>query len=272
MNLVSLLFHDVYARDAGESGFSSPAANRYKLSLRDFEAQLTCLAAVREQPPVLATDWTEEKLQEERGGSERSRLAFSITVDDGGLSYYTHVADRLEALGWRGHCFITTDMIGRRGFLSAAQLRELDRRGHVVGSHSASHPSRFSLLNDDDMRREWMFSRQVLEDLLGHEILVASVPGGYFSRRVACSANEAGVRVLFTSEPTIALNREEHCLLPGRFTLRRGCPRDLARRLVEPPPWARCGAWAAWNVKGMLKPVLGASYMRVADWLLTEKT
>ena len=44
MRVVSLLFHDVYASDPRESGFCSPAADRYKLSVRDFVAQLDGLA------------------------------------------------------------------------------------------------------------------------------------------------------------------------------------------------------------------------------------
>ena len=75
-----------------------------------------------------------------------------FTFDDGGVSYYTVVADRLEAQGWRGHCFVSTDFIGQRGFLTAAQIRELDARGHVIGSHSASHPARFSTLTAASMR------------------------------------------------------------------------------------------------------------------------
>ena len=42
------------------------------------------------------------------------------------------VADELEQMGWRGHFFITSDWIGRRGFLTAGQIRELRRRGHVA--------------------------------------------------------------------------------------------------------------------------------------------
>ena len=40
MQPVSLLFHDVFLERPDESGFVSPAADRYKLPLRDFEAQL----------------------------------------------------------------------------------------------------------------------------------------------------------------------------------------------------------------------------------------
>ena len=118
MRVASLLFHDVYVGDVDESGFSSDAANRYKLSLRDFDAQLAALAGVRADAPILATDLT---------GSRRA-FPFLITFDDGGVSYYTIAAERLDALGWRGHCFVSTDFIGRRGFLNPSQIRELDAR------------------------------------------------------------------------------------------------------------------------------------------------
>lgn len=267
MQVVSLLFHDVYVDRPDESGFSSPAADRYKLSLNAFEAQLAGVARLQQEPPLVARDLIAAAASEADGPYS----GFSFTVDDGGVSYYTVIADRLEALGWRGHCLVTTGMIGRRGFLTADQIRELDDRGHVIGSHSASHPTRFSTSTVDDMRREWTHSRQALEELLGHPVTVASVPGGYFSRAVATTAAEAGVQLLFTSEPTRAIAHESTCAFAGRFTIRRGAPPDLAGRLVAAAPWARCGAWASWKAKALIKPVLGASYIRVADWLLAQR-
>src|SRR5678815_2341546 len=79
MRAVSLLFHDVYASDTAESGFRSPAADRYKLTIPDFEAQLDGLEHLRMPDPG-------------------SPIPAVITVDDGGLSYYTVVAERLEAM------------------------------------------------------------------------------------------------------------------------------------------------------------------------------
>ena len=35
------------------------------------------------------------------------------------LSSYTLIADRLEALGWRAHFFITTDYIGTPAFMNS---------------------------------------------------------------------------------------------------------------------------------------------------------
>ncbi|OFW38463.1 MAG: hypothetical protein A3F70_01490 [Acidobacteria bacterium RIFCSPLOWO2_12_FULL_67_14] len=264
MRAVSLLFHDVYVGGPRESGFTSTAADRYKLPLSVFEAQLARLADVCPLPPALATQVC---CGANPSGSTHNRT-FLITVDDGGVSYYSLVADRLEALGWRGHCFVTTAMIGQPGFLSAAQIRELDARGHVIGSHSVSHPPRFTACTRDRMRREWCDSRAALEDLLGHEVRVASLPGGYYSPAVAQTAHEAGLAVLFNSEPTTAVRTAATLLVAGRYTIRRGDHVDTARRLVQPTPWTRCAAWAAWNAKAVFKPVFGGSYVRVADWIL----
>jgi peptidoglycan/xylan/chitin deacetylase (PgdA/CDA1 family) len=257
MRVVSLLFHDVYESDPGESGFRSPAADRYKLPIPEFEAQVDALAELRlpdpESPSTLLG---------------ASRMSVVITVDDGGVSFYTMVADRLEALGLRAHCFVSTDFIGQRGFLSTNQIRELDARGHLFGTHSASHPRRFSALTFAEMRREWNDSGQRLADVLGRAVTAGSVPGGYFSHAVARAAAQSGLRTLFTSEPTTRPSTVDGCRIAGRFTIRRGHRPDMARRFTSDAPWARCGAWIGWNAKALVKPVLGASYARVADWIL----
>jgi peptidoglycan/xylan/chitin deacetylase (PgdA/CDA1 family) len=245
VNPVSLLFHDVFLRDPGESGFSSPAADRYKLSIAEFDSQLAQLdaCAANERPPA------------------------RFTFDDGGVSYYTVVADRLEARGWRGHCFVPTAFIGTPGFLDRDQICELDRRGHTIGTHSASHPSRFSALTPAAMALEWSRSCRVLEDLLGHAVITGSVPGGYFSRAAAIAAAETGLEWLFTSEPVTGLTRLTGCTVAGRFTVRRGTRPDFSRKLVSRAPWTRYGQWVSWNAKGLVKPLLGSSYPRVADWI-----
>lgn len=266
MRTVSLLFHDVYVTDPAESGFVSAAANRYKLTLTDFDAQLDGLASARSRPPVLMGS-----IEKRRDEPIRSSVdPFAITVDDGGASYYTTIAERLEARSWRGHCFVTTDFIDSRGFLSRSQIRELAERGHVIGSHSASHPARFNTLPFHQLASEWARSRATLEDIIGRRVDVGSVPGGYYSPVVARAAGEAGIHVLFTSEPVTRVAMKHGCLLVGRFTIRRGDPNDFPRRLVSASAGARSLAWASWNAKGLVKPLLGRSYLRIADWLLAE--
>jgi peptidoglycan/xylan/chitin deacetylase (PgdA/CDA1 family) len=265
--MVSLLFHDVYVGDPGESGFVSQAADRYKLTLPEFDAQLHAVTSARNDAPLCASE-----IRTAAAPRSRSRLPFVVTVDDGGRSYHTLVADRLETRGWRGHCFVTTNWIGERGFLDAREIRDLDRRGHVIGSHSASHPTRFNACARRQMLDEWRRSRAALEDVLGHDVRVASVPGGYFSTTVARTAAEAGIQVLFTSEPTTALRIVDGCVVIGRFAVRAGCPADASARLVSRSARARLAEWTTWNAKKLVKPLLGPSYGRVADWLIAPRS
>jgi peptidoglycan/xylan/chitin deacetylase (PgdA/CDA1 family) len=250
MPRVSLLFHDVFVSDPRESGFASTAADRYKLSIREFDAQLAGLY----MPP---------KGSEPFGGAEQVRLTF----DDGGESFYSIVADKLETRGVRGHCFVTTGCIGQDGFLNRGQIRELHGRGHIIGSHSVSHPTRFGWLSREEMRREWTDSRKALEDILGRPVVAASVPGGYFSHDVGQTAAECGFALLFNSEPVRSEYVIDTCTIAGRFAIRSGAPADLSRRLAQPAPWTRSRAWASWTAKGLVKPLLGSSYPRVADWI-----
>jgi peptidoglycan/xylan/chitin deacetylase (PgdA/CDA1 family) len=255
--LLSLLFHDVYQHDPLGSGFAGAIADRYKLTLTAFDAQLAGLARVRDDAPLLASS-----PQPDRRG-----VPFAITVDDGGVSYYTLLADRLEARGWRGHCLVTTGCIGRPGFVGAAQIRELHARGHVIGTHSVSHPARFAACSWDQMVREWSDSRKALQDILGADVIVGSVPGGYFSQRVAQAADAAGLTVLFTSEPETRIRRVGACSVIGRFTVRRGCPDDFCAGLARMSPAIRAREWGVWNAKKAAKSVLGAGYPRVTRWI-----
>jgi peptidoglycan/xylan/chitin deacetylase (PgdA/CDA1 family) len=255
MRLLTLLFHDVYEADPSESGFSEPGAERYKLTRPAFEAQLGGLHRARGDRPLLAT---------ELPPLSPVGAPFAVTVDDGGVSYYTIVADRLEALGWRGHCFVTTGMIGRPGFLDGARIRELHRRGHLIGSHSVSHPARFSAQSREQMVSEWAESRARLTDLLGQDVTVGSVPGGYFSRRVAEAAREAGLRVLFTSEPETRVAPVAGCMVAGRFTMRPGRRPDFARDLARLRRSTLLREFTVWNGKKLIKACLGRAYPRLA--------
>ena len=74
--------------------------------------------------------------------------------------------------------------------------------------------------------------------------------------------------VLLTDRERQFTERMSGTSLIGRFTIRHGHPPDMARRFASASPWARCGAWIGWNAKALVKPVLGSSYARFADWLL----
>src|SRR4051794_5048808 len=194
---ISLLYHDVVPLDrADASGFPGASAARYKLSPQQFREHLQAIARVVAGPPAIevlpSNGWT-------------------LTFDDGGASALEPTADLLEEQGWRGHFFVTTDCIGRPAFLASEQIRELNRRGHVIGSHSCSHPARISTCAPVQLRREWRDSRDALEQTLGASVRSAAVPGGFYSRAVGAAVAEAGYAALFTSEPTSHVGEIDGC-------------------------------------------------------------
>lgn len=248
--MIALQYHDIVDGTAfGSSGFTGPDADSYKLPAEAFRAHLSAVTRAVGVHPL------------DLGPGVLPAVVF--TFDDGGVSAATTTADLLEQFGWRGIFLVTTDCIGRQRFLSEAQLRQLDARGHIVGAHSCSHPVRFSHCSPGQMRAEWGGSVARLSDLLGRSVRLASVPGGYFSSAVAATAAEAGIRLLFTSEPVVRLANVDGCQVVGRFTLRRWSSPETAARLANGRLGPRAAQWAAWNGKKVAKLVGGAGYLRL---------
>src|SRR6185503_7420328 len=132
------------------------------------------------------------------------RTPLFITFDDGGISAFTTIAPMLEDAGWRGPFFVTAGCVAQRSFMTPDQIRELHNRGHIIGSHSLSHPLRMSSCSWDKMIEEWSVSVKILSQIVGERVAVASVPGGQYSRQVAQTAARSGITTLFTSEPTVS--------------------------------------------------------------------
>jgi peptidoglycan/xylan/chitin deacetylase (PgdA/CDA1 family) len=246
-----LEYHDIVSGRPDASGFPGPSAASYKVDHVRFASHLEQLARVG--PVVLPADGRHAPAQD----------AILVTFDDGGVDALRVAAPLLESHGMRGIFFMTTGMIGRPGFLDEDQLRELAQRGHAIGSHSVTHPARFSALAREEMLREWRESRAALEQVLGAEVRLASVPGGYHSAAAAATAAEAGIRWLFTSEPSARVTMTGDCAVVGRFTLRRGSSPAQALAFATGRGRARGVAAVTWTGKKLLKRVAGPAYLRV---------
>jgi peptidoglycan/xylan/chitin deacetylase (PgdA/CDA1 family) len=246
------MYHDIVGDLPDASGFPGPAAASYKLPVERFDEHLRALAATRRPHAQSAMRLAHQAANE---------LPFLLTFDDGGRSAYTHAAERLERYGWRGHFFVTTDHIGKPAFLSCDEIKDLARRGHLIGSHSTSHPTRMSSCSREELLREWRESTIALAQLIGGPVRVASVPGGYFSRLVAETAAEAGIQALFTSEPTTRVRAIDGCSVIGRFTMHRATSPATAAALVNGRLAPRVRQAMLWNAKKAGKAVGGRLYL-----------
>ena len=247
------MYHDVTAPGRHqESGFPDADAALYKLDEAQFAAHLNALADGLPAPEVSLND------------------SWRITFDDGGVSARTTIAPALAAKNWRGWFFMTTNYIGAPAFLNAAQLRELHAQGHVIGSHSCSHPARFSHLSYAEMLREWRDSLAKLSDILGANVTTASVPGGFYSRDVARAAAEAGLKTLFNSEPTSKTKTVDGCQVIGRYAIQRATPPRAAAALAAGKFLPTMRQALLWNAKKAAKRIGGPVYLKVRKALLRK--
>ncbi len=256
MRALSLLYHDVIAADdpaGAASGFPGGAAGSYKLERGRFAQHLAALSAAASP----ARRATVHNLRDNPGGGPAPVM---LTFDDGGASAHPVVSELIERAGWRAHFLITTDFIGERGFVTHADLRALAARGHVIGSHSCSHLTGMAARPFARLVDEWRRSTDVLADVLGEPVRIASVPFGAFSNRVAAAGAAAGLTALFTSEPTDRCRRVEGCLVIGRYAVRRETPAAVVAAFAAGARGVRLRQLVLWNLKKAAKAVSGDAY------------
>ena len=88
---------------------------------------------------------------------------------------------------------------GERTPLDSHELKELVLRGHVIGSHTHSHPV-LSQLTYEAARREILLARETLESILQRSILDFAFPFGmrrYFSPELWRFCRDAGLTVAY---------------------------------------------------------------------------
>jgi peptidoglycan/xylan/chitin deacetylase (PgdA/CDA1 family) len=259
--VIALLYHDVVpAGEYSKSGFSGQDADTYKFEIDEFVRHLDAINKVPERSDVSLVD--------DRGQSPQGSLL--LTFDDGGVGAMV-TADLLERRGWRGHFFITTDFIGRPEFLSHSQIRELHFRGHVIGSHSCSHPPRMSHCSPSQLSREWVESACILSDICGATIQTGSVPGGFYARCVAQTAAEAGITTLFNSEPTTRQLQVGNCAVVGRFSIQQGVTAQTAASIASGDWKPQMRQFLYWNAKKVAKRVGGNRYIAFRKMLFDRK-
>lgn len=243
------MYHDVTSGgDADAVGFPGAVAARYKVDAAELGRQLDVIRSRSLAVGLVAP------------GAVLPAVA--LTFDDGGASAL-RAADALEARGWRGHFFVTTGKIDAAGFLTATEVAELAERGHVVGSHSHTHPTYMGRLSRGELEREWLESRERLGAVLGRPPEHASVPGGFLSPEVVETAAAAGFGVLMTSEPTLRPRRHDGLLVLGRYTIWAATPTERAADYAQGRLGPRARLWLAWKAKTLSKRVSPAAYERL---------
>lgn len=146
----------------------------YAVPPADFQEQLDYLRA-EGYTTITMQDFARAK----KGKQELPEKPVILTFDDGYEDNYTVLLPILEERGMQGTVYMITNSIGRKGYLSWNQLRDMQNRGIELGSHTANHQPLTSL--DREKQAEEMKLSKLLMEWNGlRTIFTFSYPNGAY--------------------------------------------------------------------------------------------
>ena len=129
----------------------------------------------------------------------------------------------------RGIFFIISNKIGSNGYLSEDDIKNIHQMGHVIGSHSHTHPM-FNKLSDDEVIFQLKKSKDILENITLHKVTNFAFPSGRRKKHHIIIAKELGYQKVFNSFERFAT---EGLAEVPRFHVRqsnRGCVEKITNR------------------------------------------
>lgn len=159
---VCLMYHDV----AGNAARINDVGEFFSVREEDFARHLKLIRDVGLMGCTIA-----EAIN--CGGERRIAISF----DDGNLGQATRALPALVANGMTATFFITTAWVGRPGFATWDQLREMRDAGMAIESHTHTHPF-LSELSEQQLRDELARSRDEIAHQLGAGPTMLALPGG----------------------------------------------------------------------------------------------
>ncbi len=111
-----------------------PESEIYNVPPAEFSAQLDYL-----QENGYTTITLNDFIKARRYGKPLPPKPIILTFDDGYADNYTEMLPILEAHGMTAVIFVITNELGKPGYLTLDQLKDLQKRGIEIGSHSADH-------------------------------------------------------------------------------------------------------------------------------------
>jgi hypothetical protein len=163
-----------------------------------------------------------------------------VTIDDGEEST-EWAALQLQGQEVPVCIYLISQRIGKPGYLSADQVKELAKRGIKVGSHGLDH-QRLPLLAPEKLHEELALSRRMIENMIGCTVASFAIPFGEYNG-IVIKAIKMHYEKAYSSDGLAALS--ESVWPTPRITVERDTDLTALSQQIEAHSiYARCKATA----------------------------
>lgn len=174
--------------DAEEGGLAvSPAR---------FARQMNLLDEHRQHLPVTRLDQVAGFL----ASAERRTRRVVLTFDDAWADNHANALGPLSRHRLPATLYVPSRLLGQPGYMTRAQLLEMDAAGVTIGAHSRTHPD-LRACAPGELEREIRGSKEDLEDLLAKPVTSFAYPAGLNDERVRAAVAAAGFTSAVTTRP-----------------------------------------------------------------------
>jgi peptidoglycan/xylan/chitin deacetylase (PgdA/CDA1 family) len=238
-NLNILVFHKIVNNKLGEW-----ADVKESLFIQILEA-----AKHNNQMIVSINDW-----------SQNADSDIALSFDDGYLSDYEVVLPLLQKHKAHGTFFIVVDFVGKTGYMSWEQIKQISDAGMEIGSHSLSHPI-LTTLSDSKQLLEIRQSKTHIEQKIGKKVNSFAYPYGDCSNKTHKAVKEAGYSNICTSRPGLSAPNLETL---NRNSVHSNVTTDMIDSLLNPSRIDVLIQQLGYSIRNGLKRTLGIdNYIKI---------
>lgn len=183
-----------------------------------------------------------------------------ISFDDGYESDYTVALRYLTSVKSTATFFITVNFVGKKGYLTWEQIREISDLNMEIGSHSISHTA-LTKLTHKEVKIELEYSKKTIEDKVGKKVYGFSFPGGYYNKQIIDIALEdVGYAYVSTSEYFYNVKYKNGKMIFGRFPVYRNIDYKSLNEYINSNSIFYIKSKAIFLIKENLKKLIGQDF------------
>lgn len=188
---VVLTLHGIQSENLPDQVRNDPAAQRYTIDKPLLENVLKITSHYNCQTLI-------DYLQQQQD-------AVTLTFDDGLITDYEVVLPKIQEYNLKATFFVTVDNVGKQGYCSREQLKEMINQGMEIGSHGWTHTYLITK-SRAEVVKEIVDSKYWLEEELGVNITSYAPVGGHYENWMKTLAFENGYDIFATMIPGKNIN------------------------------------------------------------------